>query len=57
MGSPSNEPQRFNDEVRVPVTIAVPFAVGEYAVTFDEWDACTADGGCNDYKPADQGWG
>jgi formylglycine-generating enzyme required for sulfatase activity len=26
-------------------------------VTFDEWDACVADGGCNGYKPADEGWG
>jgi formylglycine-generating enzyme required for sulfatase activity len=25
-------------------------------MTFDEWDACAADGGCNGYKPADQGW-
>jgi formylglycine-generating enzyme required for sulfatase activity len=27
------------------------------AVTFDEWDACVADGGCNGYKPNDEGWG
>jgi formylglycine-generating enzyme required for sulfatase activity len=26
-------------------------------VTFDDWDACVADGGCNGYKPSDQGWG
>jgi len=26
-------------------------------VTFDEWDACVADGGCNGYKPVDRGWG
>ena len=41
------------------VTIARPFAVGKFAVTFDEWDACVADGGCNGYKaqPADEGWG
>jgi len=39
------------------VSIAKPFAVGKLAVTFDEWDACVADGGCNGYKPADQGWG
>src|SRR5262249_14134279 len=43
MGSPSNEPGRFNDEEPVPVSIAEPFAVGKYAVTFDEWDACLAD--------------
>src|SRR5262245_8691270 len=50
MGSPSNEPQRHNDEVQVRVSISAPFAVGKYAVTFGEWDACVADGGCN-------GWG
>ena len=26
-------------------------------MTFDEWDACVADGGCNGYKPDDQDWG
>src|SRR5262249_32283427 len=33
------------------------FAVGAFAVTFDEWDACVADGGCDAYRPSDQGWG
>ena len=39
------------------VTIDKPFAVGVYEVTFAEWDACLADGGCNGYRPHDQGWG
>jgi formylglycine-generating enzyme required for sulfatase activity len=26
-------------------------------VTFAEWDACVADGGCNGYRPEDRGWG
>jgi formylglycine-generating enzyme required for sulfatase activity len=39
------------------VTIAQPLAVGRFAVTFDEWDACVDDGGCNGYRPSDQGWG
>ena len=39
------------------VSIARPFAVGRYAVTFAEWDACVADGSCNGHKPGDQGWG
>ena len=38
------------------VTIAAPFAVGRYEVTFAEWDACVAGGGCT-YRPADSGWG
>jgi formylglycine-generating enzyme required for sulfatase activity len=61
MGSPASEPQRFGgrygDEEQIQVTIAAAFAVAKFAVTFDEWDACVADGGCNGYKPADQGWG
>ena len=39
------------------VTIVQPFAVGQFELTFDEWDACVADGGCNGYKPDDEGWG
>jgi formylglycine-generating enzyme required for sulfatase activity len=38
------------------VTIAKPFAVGKFEVTFAEWDACVAAGGCRN-SPADQGWG
>jgi formylglycine-generating enzyme required for sulfatase activity/lysophospholipase L1-like esterase len=57
VGSPHREPERSNDEAQVRVSIAEPFAVGKYALTFDEWDACLADGGCNGYKPNDQGWG
>jgi formylglycine-generating enzyme required for sulfatase activity len=32
------------------------FALGRTEVTFDEWDACVADGGCNKYQ-LDRGWG
>jgi formylglycine-generating enzyme required for sulfatase activity len=39
------------------VTFAQPFAVGKFAVTFEEWDACVTDGGCNGYGPKDEGWG
>ncbi len=39
------------------VTIARAFALGKYDVTFAEWDACVADGGCGGYHPDDQGWG
>jgi formylglycine-generating enzyme required for sulfatase activity len=39
------------------VTFARPFAVGRFAVTFDEWDACVADGGCGGYHPQDLAWG
>lgn len=39
------------------VTIGYSFAVGRYDVTFDQWDACVADGGCGGYAPSDAGWG
>src|SRR5262249_28274033 len=58
MGSPESEEGRHNDEgPQHEVRIVRPFAVGRCAVTFDEWDACVADGGCNGYRPEDQGWG
>jgi len=38
------------------VTIARPFAIGRYEVTFDEWRACVAEGGCG-RMPGDHGWG
>ena len=58
MGSPTSEPERSAEEgPQHMVTIARPFAVGRFEVTFDEWDACVADGGCNGYKPSDEGWG
>jgi formylglycine-generating enzyme required for sulfatase activity len=38
------------------VTIAKPFAVGKFEVTFAEWDACVAAGGCKS-ELEDQGWG
>jgi len=34
-----------------------PFAVGKYEVTFDEWDACVADGHCQPADDADWGRG
>jgi formylglycine-generating enzyme required for sulfatase activity len=38
------------------VAIAAPFAVGKFEVTFEEWDACVAQGGCS-HRPDDRGWG
>lgn len=39
------------------VKFAHPFAVGLFPVTFDQWDSCVAEGGCDNYRPNDQGWG
>jgi formylglycine-generating enzyme required for sulfatase activity len=58
MGSPVSEPGRSDDESpQHTVTFGYRFAVGRFAVTFDEWDTCVAAGGCNNYRPSDQGWG
>ena len=58
MGSNSSEEGRHDDEGPVhQVTIFVPFAVGKYEVTFSEWDACVAAGGCGGYRPDDNSWG
>ena len=58
MGSPESEAQRGDEEgPQHQVTFARQFAAGRFAVTFEEWDACVADGGCDAYRPRDQGWG
>jgi formylglycine-generating enzyme required for sulfatase activity len=50
--------QYFKREVpQHRVTIPKPFAVSKFSVTFAEWDACVADGGCGGYKPGDESWG
>jgi formylglycine-generating enzyme required for sulfatase activity len=57
MGSPENElGSTANERPQHVVTIAKPFAVGRFTVTFDEWDSCVAAGACR-YRPSDQGWG
>lgn len=48
----------FDDEFPVyDVTIPHIFAVSKYEVTFAQWDACVAGGGCDGYRPDDEGWG
>ena len=47
-GSYCNDDEKPAHEVR----IAEPFAVSAYEVTFDEWDACVAGGGCG-HHPKD----
>jgi formylglycine-generating enzyme required for sulfatase activity len=61
MGSPEDENGRSFDEDdeghQHEVTFAKPFAVGQFAVTFDEWDQCVAGSGCGGYRPSDEDWG
>lgn len=45
-----------NSKPQHQVSIRQAFAVGKFDVTFDEWDACVAHGGCSN-DPRDEGWG
>ena len=58
MGSPLSEEGRHDPEgPQRTVRIGYLLAVGKYEVTFAEWDACAAGGGCGGYRPDDEGWG
>jgi formylglycine-generating enzyme required for sulfatase activity len=57
MGSPESERGRSSNEgPQRKVSFKEPFAIGKYEVTFAQWDACVAEGGCQ-HKPGDEGWG
>ncbi|NQV47333.1 MAG: formylglycine-generating enzyme family protein [Rhodospirillaceae bacterium] len=45
-----------NEKPAHQVTIAKPFAMGVYEVTFDEWQTCFDGGGC-EIMPDDHKWG
>ena len=47
-----------DDSERPVHSVTVPdFKLGKFEVTFAQWDACVADGGCGRYTPDDRGWG
>jgi formylglycine-generating enzyme required for sulfatase activity len=48
----------LSDEKAVahPIIIRTEFAVSKFEITFDNWDACVAHGGCTS-RPSDDGWG
>jgi TPR repeat protein len=56
MGSPGDENGRSWWEPAPRAARVAAFELAEHEVTFDEWDACVADGGCA-HKPSDNGWG
>ena len=45
------------DAMATKVKIPQNFAIGRFEVTFEEWDKCVSEGGCNGYSPEDEGWG
>ncbi|MEM8934931.1 MAG: SUMF1/EgtB/PvdO family nonheme iron enzyme [Pseudomonadota bacterium] len=58
MGSPDNEPGRTETEgPQVKIELNRDYALSAREVTFKQWQACVADGGCRRYYPADNGWG
>jgi formylglycine-generating enzyme required for sulfatase activity len=57
MGSPASEAGRTADEGPQREVSLAPFAIGANEVTFAQWDACLAGGGCNGFSPPDRGWG
>jgi len=54
MGSPPAEQQA---EAQHRVTLAAPFAVSKFEITFDDWDVCVQDSGCDNARLNDEGWG
>lgn len=58
MGSPGSELGREGNEgPQRGIALPRALAVSRFEVTFAEWDACVAEGGCEGYKPKDKGWG
>jgi formylglycine-generating enzyme required for sulfatase activity len=56
MGSPTTEQGRYDDEgPQHEVTIAKPFAVSKFDVTFVDWDACFKVGGCRNAADSEMG--
>ena len=58
---PSEETRTLSENLQREVQIDYQFAVGKYEVTWDEWDACVADGGCSARTQilagGDESWG
>ena len=58
MGKPRTEKGYADELPQHKVTIAKPFAVSKFDVTFAEWDACVAIGSCpQEGRASDGGWG
>jgi formylglycine-generating enzyme required for sulfatase activity len=57
MGRPATEKGDMNEVPQHTVTIAKPFAVSKYDVTFAEWDACVSVGGCRQANESGMGRG
>jgi formylglycine-generating enzyme required for sulfatase activity len=47
IGSPPDEPLRRDNEPQKAIAIRNPFALAKTAVTWDQWEACVRDRGCD----------
>ncbi|MEO6421629.1 MAG: SUMF1/EgtB/PvdO family nonheme iron enzyme [Candidatus Nitrotoga sp.] len=59
-GEEKKLPEKNKKCLECPEMVAIPgtnFAMAKYTVTFQDWDACRIDGGCNGYRPSDKEWG
>lgn len=56
MGCVTGRDCEENEEPVHYVEIA-SFALSKYEVTFEQWGACVMKGGCNVYRPENEGWG
>jgi formylglycine-generating enzyme required for sulfatase activity len=56
MGSPETERGRGKNEGPQRRVVMASFAMGKHEVTFAQWDACVAEGGCK-HNAGDEGWG
>ncbi len=57
MGAPESDPDAEpGEKPQRAVGIEKPFAISNYEITFEEWEACASDGGCHGV-PDDSGWG
>ena len=56
MGCQPGEKDCEADEKPAHRVQVAAFELGQTEVTFDQWDACVADGGCT-HRPGDEGWG
>ena len=53
----SNDDDCYYDEFPVHEVTIRSFALSKHEVTFNDWDACVAAGGCGGHSPDDEGWG
>ena len=51
MGAPEEELARNAWEGPQRKVAMAPFAISQTEITYDQWDACVADGGCGGYTP------